>query len=455
MSMGFILFVLAGALEITLVILTFHKAAGRKTWRKNRLSVRIAEIVTVVVALLLPLGQKWRLVPVLLSLSILALIAVLMVLIGRKKPEREMRRSKAVFSCILSVLLIGLSLVPAFLFTGYNGLATSGGYAVKESSVILTDSKRTDPFEQDGSSREVPVHFYYPETDPNSEERFPLVVFSHGAFGYYQSNTSTYMELASSGYVVAALDHPHHAFFTQDTDGKTVLVDMDFMGTALTLTDETDPVEQYALYTQWMDLRTADMNLVLDEIETAVRAEAINENWFLSGSSAETVLSVLKKTDITRIGLMGHSMGGATAVELGRERDDISAVIDIDGTMLSEYTGVENGKLTVRTETYPVPVLEFNNWESYNDRREYLAQGGCYPNEELIAGAAAGFTTTIHDTEHMDFTDLPLLSPFLGKLLGSGTRDTKETMTIVNSLVLSFLNSYLKGEGVFTIKEIY
>ena len=55
----------------------------------------------------------------------------------------------------------------------------------------------------------------------------------------------------------------------------------------------------------------------------------------------------------------------------------------------------------------------------------------------------------------MDFTDLPLLSPILGNLLGSGERNTEEIMTIVNSLVLQFFNCYVKGEGVFTAQEIY
>ena len=55
----------------------------------------------------------------------------------------------------------------------------------------------------------------------------------------------------------------------------------------------------------------------------------------------------------------------------------------------------------------------------------------------------------------MDFTDLPMFSPYLGKLLGSGERSTEETMKIVNSAVLSFFNCYLKGEGVFTVQDIY
>ena len=176
---------------------------------------------------------------------------------------------------------------------------------------------------------------------------------------------------------------------------------------------------------------------------------------FWTAKQAEKLLCALRMIDISRIGLIGHSMGGAAAVELGREREDISAAVDIDGTMLGEYTGVAQGKLTVREDPYTVPVLEFNNWESYNDNEEASLQDRVNPNTVLIANASCGFTTTIRGTKHMDFTDLPLLSPLLGNMLGSGERDSEEVMNTVNSLVLEFFNCYLKGEGVFTVKDIY
>lgn len=455
MSMGLVLFLLMAALEIVLVIMTCVRTTEKKAWRKNRLFVRIAEIVIAIAAILLPFGQKWRLTGVLVTLAVLAFIVALAILIKRKKEEGAVRKSKAIVSCVLSFLLIGFALVPAFVFTGYNGLPTSGRYDVKETSAILIDNTRTDSFETDGSSREVPVHFYYPGVEDGSTERFPLIVFSHGAFGYYQSNTSTYMELASNGYVVAALDHPHHAFFTKDTDGKTVIVDMDFLNTAMNLNNEMSNEKLYALYTEWMSLRTADVNCAVDAIKAAAAAGKTDEGWFISDRDSGEILSVLSMIDIGRIGLMGHSMGGATAVALGRERDDVSAVIDLDGTMLGEYTDIVNGELTVCEEAYIVPVLAFDNWDSYNDMKEYAAQGGIHPNVELLKNASTGFQTTVRDTKHMDFTDLPLLSPLLGNMLGSGERDTKETLTIVNSLVLAFFDCYLKGEGVFTVNDTY
>ena len=452
--MGFFALIVLAFLEIALAVKTCRKKSDRKTWRRDRLVIRAAEVLTIVLLYIFSAAQKWRFVPVLVFLAILLVIAALAMPAKRNQESRPKKPGAAVASCVLCILFFGLLLVPAVVFTDYNGLPVSGQYQVGESSAILIDSSRTDPFEQDGSFREVPVHFYYP-ADAAEGERFPMVVFSHGAFGYYQSNTSTYMELASNGYVVAALDHPHHAFFTQDTEGKTLLADMDFISTAMNLTIIEDRSVQYALYRDWMTLRTADMSFAVDEIKTAAQTGAADESWYISGKDGGAIQTVLGIIDTTRIGLMGHSMGGATAVELGRERSDIAAVIDLDGTMLGEYVGVENGEMLVRDDPYTVPVLDLNNWESYNNNEEYIARGFPYPNVEVVGHAADGFSVGIRDSRHMDFTDLPLLSPFLGKMLGSGERSTEETMTIVNSLVLSFFNSYLKGEGVFTAQELY
>ena len=452
--MGIIAWIVLALLEIVLAVKTCRKKPDRKTWRRDRLVIRAAEVLTIVLLYIFSAAQKWRFVPVLVFLAILLVIAALAMPAKRNQESRPKKPGAAVASCVLCILFFGLLLVPAFVFTGYSGLPVSGQHRVGESSAILIDSSRTDPFEQDGSFREVPVHFYFP-ADAAGGERFPLVVFSHGAFGYYQSNTSTYMELASNGYVVAALDHPHHAFFTQDTDGKTVLADMDFISTAMNLNSMDDREVQYALYRDWMALRTADMNFAVDEIKTAAQTGAADESWYISEKDGGAIQTVLGMTDVSRIGLMGHSMGGATAVQLGRERSDIAAVIDLDGTMLGEYVGVENGEMLVRDDPYTVPVLDLNNWESYNNNEEYIARGFPYPNVEVVGHAAEGFSVGIRDSRHMDFTDLPLLSPFLGKMLGSGERSTEETMTIVNSLVLSFFNCYLKGEGVFTAQELY
>lgn len=336
----------------------------------------------------------------------------------------------------------------------YTGLPTSGPYKVCETFAILADETRKDPFEKDGSARETPVHFFFPKTE--GEERFPLVIFSHGAFGFYKSNYSTYTELASCGYVVAALDHPHHAFKTKDSAGKTVRVDGSFMKSVRIQGASRDPETLYPIYTEWMDLRVKDMNSAADTIKAAAQSGEAGERWFVPEGNEEDILCALRACRGDKLGLIGHSLGGAAAVELGRERDDVSAVVDLDGTMLGEYSGIDDGKFTVREEPYPVPVLDFVNWDHYSvNLPAYREEGGVYPNDVLIRSAKEGFSTTVRGTKHMDFTDLPMFSPFLGRMLGSGECDKAQTMNTVNRLVRSFFDRYLKNKGEFEVSEEY
>ena len=455
--MGFVLLILLAVSEIVLILRTCLKEKEKPKWRKNRMITRMAQIVIVIIAFLYPAAQKWRLVPVLCFLIVLFLTAVLTVLI--KKTGGEKTIGGTLVPGICNIVLTGIFLVPAFVFTGYNGLPVTGEYQVQETSAILVDRSRTDSFEQDGSFREVPIHIYYPETTEGVSDSFPLVVFSHGAFGYYQSNTSTYMELASNGYVVVSLDHPHHSFFTQDTAGRIILVDQGFIGSVMEIGDSTDPnanaEEKLSLYQDWMELRTADIGFVLDAIEAAKAEKEMSDIWFLSKGSHDNIRSVLEKIDMQSVGLMGHSMGGAASAALGRERKDVSAVIDLDGTMLAEYAGVVDGRFVISDQPYELPILEFVNWETRNQLQEYLSDEEDYPNTKVMKYARTGFSVILRDTKHMDFTDLPLLSPFIGKRLGSGERDKKETMMLVNSIVLDFFDCYLKGESGFSVQEVY
>ena len=69
-----------------------------------------------------------------------------------------------------------------------------------------------EEFTDKGRNRFVNVEFWYPK---KADEKYPLLVFSHGAYGIKASNTSTYTELASHGYVVVSIDHPYHSFYTR------------------------------------------------------------------------------------------------------------------------------------------------------------------------------------------------------------------------------------------------
>ena len=448
--MGILFLILFTLAEIALVVLTFTKFREKSAWRKNRVIVRVIEVSLLLGIVLLPFTHmKWRFLFALIVVFIRLLLSLIVWLATRKKASDLRRKPATIVSCIFSIVLICISLIPAFLFINYNGLPTTGAYQVNEVSAILVDESRVDPFENDGSYREVPAHFYYPE---NADSEYPLIIFSHGAFGYYQSNFSTYAELASNGYIVVALDHPHHSFFTKDTDGKMITVDEKFI---YEVTRDDDAVSKEEMMTDsqaWLKVRVDDENFVLDTIKEAKNSGTLSTAWHTS--DADTVLSVINRIDIDKIGLTGHSLGGASAVALGRERTDIDAVIDIDGTMMGEITGVMNGEYTYNSESYPVPVLALFTENNYN-MIESDESGFYRVNENMINNAKDGRIVTFENAEHMDFTDLPLFSPFLGNMLGSGERDNEEMMNTLNSVVLNWFDYYLKGNGALNILPQY
>ena len=450
--MGILFLILFAAAEITLVVLTFTKFQEKTVWRKNRLIVRAAEVVLLLGMILLPtVNFKWRFFGALAVLVIRLIFAGIAWLVKRRNSDGMKKKGWSVVNCILSVILIAVSLAPAFLFTNYSGLPITGEYKVEEAAAILVDSSRTESFESDGSLREVPAHFYYPE---NGDGTYPLVIFSHGAFGYYQSNFSTYAELASNGYVVVALDHPYHSFFTTDTDGNTVTVDPGFIEDVMNINENTSDEEVFELSQDWLKLRVNDESFVLDTIKTACETAQLDDSWHTD--DPETVLNVLSHTDTDKIGLMGHSLGGATAVALGRERSDVDAVIDLDGTMLGEIAAVKDGKNVYYSEPYPVSVLEFTKETDYNDREQYQNEKGYpYVNEYVTDNAKDSKTVVFSGVKHMDFTDLPLISPFLAKMLGSGDVDHEQTLHTVNGIVLNWFDYYLKNEGTLDIQAKY
>jgi len=442
------LFLLA---EIALVVLTATKFGEKTAWLKNRAIIRAVEAVLLLAVILAPFTHmEFRFYAAMGVLTIRFVFDGIMWLIKRKKANGKKKIGWSVVNCVLSVILIAVSLVPAFIFKNYNGLPTTGEYKVKETSAILVDSGRKDPFETDGSFREVPAHFYYPE---NADGVYPLIIFSHGAFGYYQSNYSTYAELVSNGYIVVALDHPHHAFFTEDTDGKIVTVDMKFINDAINL-DNLSEEDAFKFECDSMKLRTDDENFVLDAIKSAHDGKSLNDAWHTK--DADTVLDVLAHTDTDKIGLIGHSMGGAASVALGRQRNDIGAVIDLDGTMLGERTAYENGKYVYYEEPYPVAVLDLINESHYSIREPFMNKHGyAYVNDYVVDSAEDGKTVTFIGSAHMDFTDLPLLSPMLAKNFGSGDIDHEKMINTVNGIVLDWFNYYLKNEGTLDIKAQY
>lgn len=456
--MGLLILCIMMAAEIGFVIYSCCMKRDKKNWLRNRCIVTGGELAAYLLMILLPgVDFSFRFKGFFIMMIVRLIISLLCLLIKRKKVEGNKKVLGIVMSAICGILVMFVSLVPAFIFTGYEGKETSGQYQVAMSEAILVDESRVETFETDGSKREVPVHFYYPE-DAVEGETYPLVIFSHGAFGYYQSNTSTYMELASNGYVVVSLDHPYHSFFTTDTDGKMILVNMKFINDVFYINEDTTPEDEiFEISKKWIDLRSADMNFVVNTLkDNAIEVQNGDRNlqdaWFLGKTDKEDICDVLNLIDCDKIGLMGHSLGGAASVTVGRMRDDIDAVIDLDGTMLGEELGFEDGQYIMYEEPYPVPLLTVSNEEHFFEGKEY---GLLYVNNYVLQNAVDASVCYIKGAAHMNYTDLPLFAPALASKLGVGSVDADHCVEVMNEMVLQFMNHYLKDQGELNIQECY
>ena len=457
MDMALVLLLILVITEIGFAAFECTDPEMKKSWTLKRLAVNAGEIVIFLLMLLLPgIDLSFRFKGLVILLLVRILVSAVFWLANRKNEKRK-KRAAIVWGAILSILLITGGMFPAFLIADYHGRAVTGEYMPAECEAILIDTDREESFEHDGSYREVPMHFYYPENAADlPEHSLPLVIFSHGAFGYYQSNASTFLELASHGYAVISLDHPYHSFFTKDSDGKTITVDMGFFQSAMKIggNDDMPEAEAYDMTSKWMALRESDMNVVIDQVKAAGEAGEVPDTWHCDGNAADRVLSVLNAIDYNKIGLMGHSLGGATAVTVGR-RDDISAAVDLDGTMLGEETGVKDGVIRTNELPYDKPLLSIDSESHHQSMVEAEEAGYVYVNNVILDNAVNGYETYFKGAAHMNFTDLPLFSPPLAKLLGTGDVDAGECIDQVNSLVLGFFDSFLKDAGEFSVKESY
>ena len=450
--MNTFLLVLLCIFEAAFAITAITRKADNKGWQTGRLICNAGQLGLFLVMLIAPgIDMSFRFMGLFVLLIIRIIVAFIGYMVIRKKEAKSKHIAKIIISGVLSVILISGSLIPSFAITDYDGLPVSGAYEIAEANAILVDNSRIEEFEADGSKREVPVYFYYPANAPEGE-KFPLVIFSHGSFGYYQSNHSTYAELASNGYVVVSTEHPHHSFYTTDTSGKTIIVDTAFMNDVMALNAENVSEEMaYEYSSKWFKLHAEDINFAIDSIKSAAEANSLPEYWY--SQQNEDIITALAMINSDKIGVMGHSLGGAAAVSVGRTRNDISAVIDLDGTMLSEVKGVVNGKDIVNDEPYTTPLLSFDNEEHHFSSIEAREKDMPYANNIVHDNAVCSYRTYIPGTGHMNFTDLPMFAPPLAKMLGTGSVDPEECMMTVNRITLEFFDSFLKGKGEFIVPE--
>ncbi|OCA84082.1 acetylhydrolase [Bacillus sp. FJAT-27225] len=434
--MGNLLLVVVLVFEIGFAI---YCMATKQTHKKLKNLVRISAFILFVILTLTP-AIEWSLRWVLFAALLFAFALKATISLIRNKPTRNYKPSAIVVKSIGVVMTFVFALAPAVIFPEHRAPKITGDYEIATASYTYTDKNRIEEFSSKGENRFVNVEFWYPK---QSEETYPLLVFSHGATGVKSSNTSTYKELASHGYVVVSIDHPYHSFFTRSEDGAVATIDSDYQREISNLNAEKEVYSREKLnelIQKWMKLRTDDMNFVID----TVLEKAKNDSD-----------SVYQYINTDKIGVFGHSMGGAASVKLGRERNDIGAVVNIDAPFFSELVYKKDiNDFAASDKAYTTPLLNIYSddvWGQLDSNTLYAANK--LDNQQF----KKAYTTHFKGAKHLSLTDLPLFSPLLANVLqgGKAAIDQYYCIETENELILHFFDKELKGGGQFTYKEAY
>ncbi len=359
-------------------------------------------------------------------------------LVQKDRPVREDPPGRTIRKAVCSILPAALALTPVLIFPQHASLQPTGQYAIETAIYTYTDPDRVETYTDTNENRKVTVQFWYPQ---NAAGAYPLILFSHGSFGVRTSNRSLYLELASHGYVVAAIDHAYQSLYSRATDGTLTLLDGGYVQEVSREDAKTDPQQSYAYYQKWMGIRSGDIKFVLDSI--------------LAKANDPSADAVYRLVDPANIGVMGHSLGGSAALSVGRTREDISAVIALEAPFMGDIVGVENGKFVWNETPYPIPVLNVysdSSWSHLDDWPQYAA------NARLLTGPpAAAYNVHMQGAGHLTLTDLALTSPFLTRLLNgqAAAIDSGYCLTSIDRLALQFFDRYLKGTGQFSPQESY
>lgn len=285
------------------------------------------------------------------------------------------------------------------------------------------------------SLKDVRTHAIESASLSAKEFAYPVLIFSHGLHGYESQNMFQVEQLVSEGYIVVGINHTYSSLASVFPDGQVALFDsqgkqgfeelqFDFMDN---------------LNTIWVK----DVQFVLDRLE---RLNADDADQRFTGH-----------LDMQRIGMFGHSFGGATTVQMLLNDPRIQAGINMDGVLFGE------DRIPAEGVGKPFMMMSADSTLAGADAMsdEQIAAMGATRSEaedyyeEVYARyepVTAGGNTwvTLDDALHLSFSDLFLMSPLLEWTQGV---DARGTQRLVNALTLDFFDHYLKGRPLNILNQ--
>ncbi|MFI9386559.1 alpha/beta hydrolase family protein [Kutzneria sp. NPDC052558] len=332
-----------------------------------------------------------------------------------------------------------LSAAPAMADTVPYLPVPTGNQPVGVTSLYLKDSSRPDPWVPTVNYRELMVSVFYPATSGNGPTKqymtplesernlegtglppdllstvrtnavvdarpagrphsLPLVVLSPGWTQPRTTLTALAEDLASHGYVVVAIDHTYENRATTFPDGHVT----DCVACAFD--------DQPGFWEKFAAVRAADTSFVLDQVT--------GSRWRGSGL-----------IDPRRIGMTGHSAGGAITIQAMLADPRIRAGADIDGSI----------HVLIPDTPLSRPFMFMGSMDSY-----VPGAPGPYDDWATDWTQLTGWKRWImvSGTAHSSFTDIGLLAGELGVPTGA-TIDPLRALAVTRAYIRAFFDQNL------------
>ncbi len=442
-------------------------------------------ILTVFLVHLIFEGYRWQMI-FLYSFTVLNTISLFF-----RKKTNSCSPVKKVIKAGSGLFLIFLSMIFGYYFPIFVLPEPTGKYDVGTVILQLTDSSRIETFSDSSLMRKLIVQIWYPaeisdkhEKAPlmvdenlmiaefideyvnneflscffsdyfkyidsnsyygadiiNTEEKFPLILISHGLGTSRILHTNQAENLASHGYVVVCPDHTFGTAATKFPDGEIARFKMPVRYDN-GWRDMNNSLNEYG------KIWTEDLKFVIDEMSSlAPEKEGI---------------SIKNRIDLSKIGVAGHSLGGGAAYELSYYDDRIAAGVNMDGSLFNTgknkilkkpflfiLSGINaeskkaHKNMSMNEEQLKVYGISKEEYEEYRESETsevFLLEESVLNNGIILEAKEAG---------HYNFTDIQSYAPNLIEYLGlTGRTDVSKNMSLLNIILLDFFNTHLKFES--------
>jgi len=387
------------------------------------------------------------------------------------------RRLRKVFAMLALAGMLGMAALFGFLWLEHRSAVTlptpTGSFTVGRTILDWTDPATLDnlaPAPAPGATRELLVWIWYPSAagpsaakddylpvslryhgrnNPNiwtlltrdpanvrghsvrnpavspQQPSYPVVIFRGGGSSGALNYSALAEDLASHGYVVVGFDAPWRTSLVVFPDGRTMARTAQNNPESCVVPDRAR-MEQCV--NRVMSAWTGDIGFVLD------RLAALN--------AADPSGILTRRLDLARVGIFGHSLGGAVAAQFCSEDSRCSAGIDIDGAPHGSVieAGLHQPFMFLlsdhRHETDSGSAQIRRDIQSIQDRQP--------PDHRLQATIRGAFHYTFSDDGALlKSRVVRALIRLTGRLGMSGRRQ----LAVTSYCLHSFFDAYLKGTG--------